>query len=198
VLLVWLAARHPRRLAPYELVVLALLALSAATSLRNIPWFALAALMLGPALLEAEIRPGEPAAPGFRRAIGAGALALAAVALAVVAAQPQSWLTARFPARAADDAATGRRVFATETYADWLLWRHPELRGRIAYDARFELLTGAQLRAIVRFKSEIGDGWRAAARGYDVLVLDAAHARDALRGLRRRYADGRVVVAARE
>ena len=33
----------------------------------------------------------------------------------------------------------GTRVWATDGTADWLLWRIPDLRGRIAFDVRFEL-----------------------------------------------------------
>jgi hypothetical protein len=63
------------------------------------------------------------------------------------------------------------RVFADERYADWLLWRLPALRGRVAYDARFELLSGAEIAAIVIFKNEIGPHWSALASGYRLLVL---------------------------
>jgi hypothetical protein len=61
-------------------------------------------------------------------------------------------------------------VLATSSFADWLLWTHPELAGRIAFDARFELLTSGQLTQAARFLARSGD-WTAAARGYRVLVL---------------------------
>ena len=32
------------------------------------------------------------------------------------------------------------KVVSQEGYSDWLLWRYPALRGRIAFDIRFELL----------------------------------------------------------
>jgi hypothetical protein len=62
-------------------------------------------------------------------------------------------------------------VFANETYADWLVFEHPQLAGRIAYDSRFELLTTRQLRSVTEFRNRI-DGWHATLRGYSVLVLN--------------------------
>jgi hypothetical protein len=56
-------------------------------------------------------------------------------------------------------------------YADWLLWSQPQLRGRVAFDARFELLTSRQVASIGAFQSRVGD-WRRAVRGYRVVVLD--------------------------
>jgi hypothetical protein len=55
--------------------------------------------------------------------------------------------------------------------SDWLLWRDPELDGRIADDARFELLTAAQLTGLQAVFEQIGTDWKRAARGYRLLVL---------------------------
>ena len=38
----------------------------------------------------------------------------------------------------------------TSEFADWLLWKVPALQGRVAFDARFELLSPAQLRSVAR------------------------------------------------
>jgi hypothetical protein len=62
-------------------------------------------------------------------------------------------------------------VFASSPYADWLLWSRPELTGRVAYNARFELFSAAQLQRIARFQNRVGD-WLKTARGYNVFVLD--------------------------
>jgi hypothetical protein len=51
-------------------------------------------------------------------------------------------------------------VFADLTLADWLLWRHPELAGRIEYDARLELLTRKQLLQLFHWRAHVGAGWR--------------------------------------
>jgi hypothetical protein len=81
----------------------------------------------------------------------------------------EQWPAAAAAAAAGDPEA---RVFASERYADWLLWTRPELRGRIALDARFELLPAGTLAQVSAFYHREGRDWRAAARGYDVLVLD--------------------------
>jgi hypothetical protein len=62
-------------------------------------------------------------------------------------------------------------VFADEAYADWLLWALPSLRGRVVYDAAFELLTPAQLEAVADLKTVTGLDWLRPARGERVLVL---------------------------
>ena len=50
------------------------------------------------------------------------------------------------------------RLVATDGTADWLLWRLPGLRGRIAYDVRFELYDEATLDRIARYGRREGDG----------------------------------------
>ena len=103
-------------------------------------------------------------------------LVLVCVATLGVAFQPDSWFTkAAYPASAerAALAAAGAhgRVFANERYADWLVFEHPQLAGRIAYDSRFELLTARQLRSVIGFRNLVA-GWRTTVRGYRALVLD--------------------------
>jgi hypothetical protein len=75
-------------------------------------------------------------------------------------------------------------VLANVKYADWLLWREPVLAGRMAYDARLELLSRRQILQIYDFGLPFGGSWRAATAGYDVLVLDRSEDRYAIRGLR--------------
>src|SRR5439155_16806218 len=72
-------------------------------------------------------------------------------------------------ARAAAAVPTAQ-IFANERYADWLLMTKPELRGRVAYDIRFELLSRKQLESIVAWHSQ-GAGWSAAAVGARLVVL---------------------------
>ena len=48
------------------------------------------------------------------------------------------------------------RVWATDGTADWLLWRIPDLRGRLAYDVRFELYDQPTLDRIVEYGDEAG------------------------------------------
>jgi hypothetical protein len=63
-------------------------------------------------------------------------------------------------------------VFADATFADWLLWATPELRNRIAYDARFELLNEGEFTKLSNYGKKKGDRWRHAATGYNVFVYD--------------------------
>jgi hypothetical protein len=61
-------------------------------------------------------------------------------------------------------------VFATSPYADWLLWTRPELAGRIAFDARFELLTPKDVQRLGTFQGRVGN-WTGAARAYRVFIV---------------------------
>jgi hypothetical protein len=65
------------------------------------------------------------------------------------------------------------RVFADDRYADWLLWAEPETRGRVAYDIRFELFDRSKFLRLSAYRNRIGDDWRRAARGYDVVLSDS-------------------------
>jgi hypothetical protein len=65
------------------------------------------------------------------------------------------------------------RLYATDGTADWLLWRIPDLRGRIAYDVRFELYDQEALDEIVRYGT-LTPGWQSLVDGYRVVVVDDA------------------------
>ena len=177
-LTVWSLGRWGRKLSIFEgLVLLATLA-SAMSAARNIIWFGFAALILLPVLLdETRISTVRGAHPAVRSALSFAALAGLAATLLVVATKPAGWYDHLWPDRAAAavSAATrdpSTRVFASDRDADWLLWRDPRLRGRIAFDIRFELNTAAQIHRLHAFFERIGPNWRSAARGYQVIVLD--------------------------
>ncbi len=79
--------------------------------------------------------------------------------------------SAAAPVRAAlRDPAT--RVYPTDRYADWLLWTIPELRGRLAYDVRFEVYTRDQMVANVHYNGETGKNWKSVTNGYRIIALD--------------------------
>jgi hypothetical protein len=114
---------------------------------------------------------------------------LALVALVAVCARPSGWFVRGWPqvaAVAADRASSGdaSAVWPSDKHADWLLWSRPALRGRIAYDSRFELDTKAQLDAIVRYKS-LTNGWERAITPFTVVVVDPHDTPKHLRALRR-------------
>jgi hypothetical protein len=62
------------------------------------------------------------------------------------------------------------RVFASTQYSDWLLLRLPELRGRVAYDARFELIPTYRLRQLVDLRRQVV-GWQDVVAPFGLFVL---------------------------
>jgi putative flippase GtrA len=204
---VWLLARAGDRLTLFEKLAVAATIVGGFLAIRNITWFALAWLVLVPAALEAVRpapvgrRPGRP----VRVLAWVGAVAIPVTAVALLAwpakAYESRWSQPALAAVSkAVDADPETRVFASERYADWLLWEKPELAGRVAFDVRFELYDDEQLRALFRYHNRIGDDWRAAADGYDVIVLDRVADKEleepllASAGARRLYADELVSV----
>lgn len=170
---VWLLGRGRGGATRFEVVAFLVTSLLAFQALRNMAWVALTAILLLPRLLDCVRTP--PAEPRRVNRILAPAALVAALAVVVAtAARSDSWFVQRYPIAAANAAAAAAgkdgRIFANEAYADWLVWTHPELSGRIAYDTRFELLNTHELGLVQNFRSRIGD-WRAASAGYRVLVL---------------------------
>jgi hypothetical protein len=169
----WLLGRAGQRATTFEKAAFVLTGLLALQTLRNMAWFALVALAVLPVVLDGVRSPAyEPRRLNRLLAIGIAATTL--VTVVAVAAKPESWFTSRFPAAAGEAAANAAgphgKILATVPYADWLLWSHPELGGRVAFDARFELLTKAELKRVADFQAQAAD-WQATARGYRVLVL---------------------------
>jgi hypothetical protein len=205
---VWLVARQPGLLTPFERVALALTMLGGLAALRNIVWFAFTALMLLPVLVDA-VAPVREAAKRRLSVLLASAAAAGIVAVAADAARlPESWYTNVLPAQAATAVAQAAatdpdlRIFATEPYADWLLWERPELARRIAFDVRFELLSEPQFRSVLDLY-ELRRRWRRPVRGYGLVVLEPTrkHLRHALlaeRGARVLYAGPKATVVFRD
>lgn len=177
---VWALGRHRGASTTWERVATLVLAVGAIIAVRNVVWFALATLILLPVWIDAAVRARERAAPARPR-LNAMLLAAAGVAVVVLTVanltKGAASLTRAYPepalasVRAALASHPGARVFADESYADWLLWELPRARGRVAYDAAFELLSRAQLEAIADFKGVSGLDWLRATRGDQVLVL---------------------------
>jgi hypothetical protein len=186
----WVTARRPRRLSLFEHLALVAMMFAALDAVRNLVWFALVAVMVVPRALD-DVWP-ESSAPLRRRlniALSISAIGVVVVALAVAAGRPQSWYVSLYPDRAAASVSRAStqdpsvRVFANEEFADWLLWKVPSLAGRVAFDARFELLTPEQLREVVRFRVRNSANRLAPASGYGLLVLDPQTERPAVRAL---------------
>ena len=201
-LTVWALARRSQRLTWFDRIALAATLLAGISALRSVVWFGLAALILLPGALSSGARPARNGRVALVAATGIGLVA-AAVAVASV---PEAAGRAReqWPAAAAGAASRDpeARVFASERYADWLLWTRPELRGRVALDARFELHPPGTLGRVSAFYRREGRDWRAIARGYDVLVLEPSReglvaALAAEQGMRTVFASDEVVVLER-
>jgi hypothetical protein len=175
---IWLIARHGTRLTLFELLAVVLLIVVALTAIRNVSLFAFALPALAPAALDDAWPAADTGVERSRLLTWLARAAVAALALTVivVARRPQEWVLQQWPVRAADQvyataaADAGARVFASDRYADWLLWRYPSLAGRVAYDSRVELLSERQLRALTENRA-------GAARDYRILLLDPHHDR---------------------
>ncbi len=188
----WLVFRSRAALGLFARVAFLVAAFAGLLAIRNIVWFAFVATATLPGALDELWASRETE----RRARLNITLALLGVlgALAGVAAtahRSTAWFEHAYPRQAAaavaraTDGHPGIRVFATEEYADWLLFVDPALTGRVAYDIRFELLTSAQLDAIHALRTETGLDWLRAANGYRVLVLNPGNDKGAVRLIER-------------
>src|SRR5919198_2543987 len=205
----WLAGRCRSRLTLFEQSALLVTLVLALLAIRSVVWFMLAALILLPAALDGVLSShwDDPRYRHLNRLLGLSAPLVCVWIVAGAFSHPSSWYTRDFPPAASDTVARiaaqnpGLRIFANERYADWLILDHPELRGRIAFDARFELLTAKQLKRIVEFRLRI-EGSRSVTRGYGLLVLDPTSEKNVAKGLlaagARRVLFGRHVIVLRQ
>jgi hypothetical protein len=181
---VWIAGRCRSRLTLFEQGALLLTLVLAFLAIRSVVWFMLAALVLVPGALDGVLSSHwtTPRSRTVNRLVAFGAILACAWVGARSFSQPATWYVRDFPTTAGNavarlaDRDPSLRVFANERFADWLVLRHPELRGRIAFDGRFELLTTSELKRIVEFRARV-IGSVGSTRGYGVLVLDPASER---------------------
>jgi hypothetical protein len=166
-----------RRLSAYDLAVLALTIAGALRSGRGIAWFSIAVAMLIPVALDG-IAGANTSRTVHRRlayTLTVSLSILLVTAAVYAAARDDSYYEQAWPARAAQATAAAARthgtVWASDEYADWLLWKQPSLRGHIAWDVRFELLTEDEIQSLIAFKLK-RPGWQAQAQRYPVLALD--------------------------
>ncbi|HXG75487.1 MAG TPA: hypothetical protein VNJ53_02865, partial [Gaiellaceae bacterium] len=155
-----------RRLTPFDLAVLGLTLVGAVTAIRGIVWFAMACMVLLPVAIGRALesrRPGEPRRR-FNTLLAAGfAVALLAAAGSLFARE-RSWFEKYWPPEPAQAVRAALRpedrVFAPDRFSDWLLWQLPELRGRIAYDVRFELYDEEFFDRLARYAGEDEPDWK--------------------------------------
>ena len=165
-----------RRLTWFEIAVLAILLAGALDAVRGIVWFSLAVAVLVPNALDGVFRkPDRVQYPRMNVALAGAFVAATLVTLVVVISKGNDWFEQRWPEgvlAAVRSAGPDARVYPSDRYADWILWRMPELRGRVAYDVRFELLTRETFLDVARFDSESGADWKRVADGYKVVIVD--------------------------
>ena len=201
-----LALRRCRsRLTVYELAVLAVTFVGAVQAVRGVIWFALACAAILPVALD-----GAPDEGRRRRAATSTARSRWPRSEDWPLRSSRSWRTPRPGTSPTGTSSASRpsarrpatrasRVYATDGTADWLLWRIPDLRGRIAYDVRFELYDQATLDRIVQYGDRRGD-WTSLVDGYRVVVVDDLAHLEALAaepGSRIVYRDDEIAVVAR-
>jgi hypothetical protein len=184
----WLLGRAGRGIPLLDQLAFALTSVLAFEAVRNTAWIGLVALAVLPPAVD-RLRGGPADEPArLNRILSVTILAALVIAIAGVAAKSTSWFTSGFPSPAARAAASAAgpqgRVYASSPYADWLLWSQPGLSGRVAYDARFELLSSTQLQRIATFQGRVGN-WLPMAKGYRVFVLDPGSEQALERSLRR-------------
>jgi hypothetical protein len=178
---VWSFGRSPNRTTLWEKAALLMLAAASIDAVRAVLLFALCALMIVPVSLDGVVSRFGRQAPTRDRvnsALGAVVLLALVVTTAVTLLRPARYFEGPSQnqrvldvVRAAIRTDPALRVMADARYGDWLLWKDPALRGTLASDSRFELLSASQIESLVRMFSAVGD-WKQAAHGYRLLVLD--------------------------
>lgn len=184
---VWMLGRAGRAYSLYERCVLVVAVLLGLTAVRQWAFSGLLLVGLAPVGFDQAFRRRPPrAAPVLGTVIALVAGVAAVVGTVDALSAPHADLARNYPARAADAtvraAGSGRTVYAAEEFADWLLWEHPELAGRVAFDVRYELLDQPEVRRIVLFDAGSGLGDPLTRPG--VFILDPKRVRHAVDGLR--------------
>jgi hypothetical protein len=185
---VWMLGRSAASYSAYERWLLGVSVLLALLAVRNWAFASLLLVMLAPQGFDGALRKQPTRAAPLVGAVIAVVAAVGALAALIGAlGSSEANLTRNYPAAAARAAATaakspGSQVYAGIPYADWLLWTHPELAGKVVFDVRYELLRTPEVKRLVLFDSGSRTGdplGRPAA-----YVLDPQTEKDALKGLR--------------
>jgi hypothetical protein len=196
-----------RRLTLFDLAVLALTLAGALTAIRGIPWFAFACMVFVPVAIGRSLesrKPGEPRR-GFNTVICIGLSAALILAGGALFFRSDAWFEDYWSTEPIEavrqELEPTDRVFAPDRFSDWLLWKIPELRGRIAYDVRFEVYDKEFFRRLGDYNWERGD-WKSFAEGYRIVLVDEtnrSHTADFLKepGTRVIYRGDELTVLAR-
>ena len=157
-------------------------------AVRNWTFSALLVVMLLPVALDRALRKRVPrAAPWFGAPIAGVIVVATAIATFASFANVPSKVTENFPPAAGLAVAEAARapdaqIYAGIKFADWLMWAHPNLEGKLVLDARYELLTVGELRRLVLFG--LGTGVDVPLGRPTVYVLDPGTDEHAIAALR--------------
>jgi hypothetical protein len=202
---IWLVARHVQTLGTFAVLAQLLFVVLAFSAVRSAVWLGFGSIMLLAPALDAELRHRELENRRINLLIGLGGSAFALLACLAAISNGATALMRGFASGAGDTVAKAAgadpsaRVLADERFADWLMFEHPSLVGRVAYDASFEQLTSKQVALIIRWKDLVGD-WKAASRGATAIVLNLPNDRPLVaayqsdRSVRMAYRDKQVAV----
>jgi hypothetical protein len=213
-LTVWSFGRQQQRTTTWEKITLLVLAAGSIEVIRNALLFGLAALVIIPFAIDGAVSRSQRRPAPVRDKLNAAlcwmTLTILAVASLFTLVRPASTYEYRYQrprllavVRTATQRDPAIKVLADVRFADWLLWRDPQLRGRLASDARFELLSAADIVSLERVFNAVGPQWKQGANGYRVIVLDRTASPDAVNGFLEEpghhvlYDDGQRVVIQR-
>jgi hypothetical protein len=188
-LAVWSMGRNPGRMTLWERLALLVLFAGGILALRNVVWVELSLLML-PAIVLGSRSDEGPVRPRVNQLLAVGMAAAVLAALVIDVARSNHEFEKGYPqgvlraVSSANDATPDLKVFADVAYADWLLWRLPELKGRVAFDARLELLHAEELKRLARALTATGIDWKVPVRGYRLVVLTPDQVKYAARGFK--------------
>lgn len=185
----WALTRARARTTLFERLALVVLIVGAATALRNMVWLSLGAVPILAVAFDSLV-PREVATrtTALNRGLAIAGACAAAVAFAVAVGRPahafeRQQSTGYLEAvRAAAEADPSARIVADIADADRLLWQYPQLSGRIAFDARFELLPATGIHDVASMLSG-SEGSSLLHGSYRIFALDRHAAGNTIRSL---------------
>ena len=123
-----------------------------------------------------EQEPGRAAPEAERRDRGRAHRRASSPSPARCSLRDETWFEEYWP-REAVEAVRGElrpddRVFAPDRFSDWMLFKIPELRGRVAYDVRFELYDREFFDELQDYAGESTPDWKSFADGYRIVIVD--------------------------
>jgi hypothetical protein len=167
-----------RRLTAFDVAVLALTLVGAITAIRGIAWFALACMLILPVAIGRRLESRRPTEP-LRRLNTGIAIGCAAVLVGIAGyslLRDEAWYESEWPREPVEavrgELVEGDLVYAPDRFSDWLLWKIPALRGRVAYDVRFEIYDRAFFERLGRYAAREGDDWKELTAPFRIVLVD--------------------------